>query len=342
MVIIIPAYNPDEKLLKVLKDLKKKVNKKIVIVNDGSDERSDKIFLESKSYAEVLKHPSNKGKGAAMKTGLKYVKENMPEEDGVIFVDADGQHKANDVDKMIKEFEDNKDSLILGVRVFDKDVPFRSQFGNKLTRQLFKLYTHKYISDTQTGLRAVSTKHIPRLLRIEGNRYEYEMNMLIEFAKKKIPIKEVPIATIYEDKQNSTSHFNVIKDSYRIYKVFFKFIFSSVSSWLIDYLMFILLTLLLGKQGIFLGLCNVLARLISSSYNYLMNKKVVFKKGKKTLPKYIALAIFILIMNTILLYIFTNLFKIPTALAKLLVEVLLFFVSFTMQDRYIFKENEEE
>ncbi len=337
MVIIIPAYNPDNHLIGVLKDLKKVTDNKIIIVNDGSVGK-EKIFAEAKKYALVIDHEVNKGKGAAMKTAMKYVKENM-DEDGVIFVDADGQHKAKDVMRMIEAFNEHKNSLILGVRVFGNDVPKRSLFGNKLTRLVFKLYTHKYVSDTQTGLRCFSTKYIPKMLKIEGNRYEYEMNQLVEFARDKIDIFEVPIETVYEDKKNSTSHFNPIKDSILIYKVFLKYIMSSVGSAIIDYIAFIFFTLLLGtKEAFYILLSNVLARVISSSFNYTINKKVVFKKGSNTLPKYVTLVIVVLMLNSMLLFIFTNIFNIHPALAKIIVEVSLFLFSYKMQQKFIFKE----
>ena len=339
MVIIIPAYNPDHHLLEVLKDLKKEINKKVIVVNDGSVGK-DKIFKDAEKYATILVHEVNKGKGAAMKTALKYIKENLKDEDGFVFVDADGQHKATDVLKMIKAFEEHKNSLIIGARVFSNDIPKKSLFGNKLTRFVFKMYTHKYVSDTQTGLRCLSTKYIPKLLKIDGDRYEYEMNMLVEFAKNKIDIVEVPIETIYEDKQNSTSHFNPIKDSFLIYKVFLKFFLSSVGSWLIDYIAFIILSLILGKKGFYVVLANVIARLISASFNYTMNKKVVFKKGSKTLPKYILLAVIVLILNSAILYLLTNIINIPAAISKILVECILFMFSFKMQEIFVFKDKE--
>lgn len=224
MVVIIPAYNPDYHLLDVLKELKNLLDNKIIIVNDGSDNTDEinKIFEHAKEYGIIINHKVNMGKGAAMKTGMKYVKDQYPYEDGITFVDCDHQHKAPDVKKMIESFNNNKDSLILGVRVFDKDVPIKSRLGNKITRNIFKLLTRKYISDTQTGLRSINTKYIPLLLNIEPNRFDYEMDMLITFVKNNINIVEVSIETIYENKENKTSHFRGFKDSYLIYKILLK------------------------------------------------------------------------------------------------------------------------
>ena len=221
MTIIVPAYNPDEHLIKLLKDIKKELNNDVLIVNDGSKKECNEIFDEANKYGFVLSHKVNKGKGAAMKTAMKYIYENKPDEKGVIFVDADGQHLIKDIKKVIAEFEKNDDKLIIGSRFKTfKDVPYKSRIGNKITRYIFYRYTGLKISDTQSGLRAINTKYIPSLLKIEGDRYEYEMNMLINLANQDIKTKEVQIETVYEDKKNSTSHFNPIKDSIKIYNLF--------------------------------------------------------------------------------------------------------------------------
>lgn len=338
MLIVIPAYNPDYHLLDVLKSLKKTIKNKVIVVNDGSDESCNEIFIKASEYALILKHDVNKGKGAAMKTALSYIKDNMNDVDGVIFVDADGQHKAHDVKRLIEVFNENSDSLIIGCRVFDNDIPIRSKIGNKITRFIFKSFTGKYVSDTQTGLRAISTKYIPILLKIDGDRYEYEMNMLVDIVKNKINIKEVPIDTIYEDKKNSTSHFKVFRDSFLIYKVFLEFVLSSLICGLVDYVAFLLFTLLLGKVGIMIVLANIFARFISATINYTINKNVVFKSKNKSLIKYILLAIFIILTNSLILYILTNILHISPAISKIIVEALLFIVSYNVQQKIIFKK----
>lgn len=216
MIIVIPAYNPDFHLLEVIKDMKK-LNYPIILVNDGSD--NSNYFNKVKSNVILLNHKVNKGKGAAMKTALEYAK--TMKADGIIFVDADGQHKLKDVEKLINLFKKNTDSYILGYRTFYKKVPLRSKIGNNITRFMFKLFTHHKIKDTQTGLRVVPFNDIDFLLKIDGNRYEYEMNMLIEIVKSKKYIEE-EIETIYIDDKNSTSHFKVIRDSFLIYKILFK------------------------------------------------------------------------------------------------------------------------
>ena len=344
MLIVIPAYNPDYHLIKTLKSLKSKLNNNILVVNDGSDISKNDIFEEAKEYATVICHDVNKGKGRAMKTALQYIKDNNIDEDGVVFVDADGQHKAKDVKRMIDSFYENKDSLILGVRVFNSiHVPFKSKMGNKITIFIFRLFTHKYISDTQTGLRAISTKYIPFLLKVEGNRYEYEMNMLIDTVNKKINIVEVPIETVYEDKKNSTSHFKVFRDSYLIYKKFLKFALSSFSSSVVDYIAFLIFLSIFGSSTSMMFLSNILARLISGTVNYFINKKLIFKHKDKTNSalQYFLLATFIILLNSGILLLLAKIFKIVPAIAKIIVELTLFLLNYRIQHRLIFKEKED-
>lgn len=331
MTIIIPAYNPDYHLINLVKKLKKY---NIIIVDDGS--KSKEIF-KSLNNITILKHEVNKGKGQAMKTAMEYVYKNTKEE-GIIFVDADGQHKPKDIEKIINIFNRNKDSIILGIRQFDKEVPFKSRMGNKITKYLFRLFTGKNIQDTQTGLRALNTKYIPFLLKIEGNRYEYEMNMLLEIVSNKINIIEVPIETVYEDKKNSTSHFKVIKDSFLIYKKFLKFILSGLICFIIDYLSFIILIKLLKQNPTNIFISNIIARFISATINYNINKKIVFKSNKKSVYEYIMLSLGIILINSLILNIFISKMNINIYIAKILIELILFIINFIIQNNIIFKE----
>ena len=221
VVPIIPSLNPDEKLIKIVNELRKNF-KKIIIVNDGSV--SDKIFKKLESFDEciVLTHKENYGKGRALKTAFAYYQENLIDSySGVIALDADGQHNVSDVIKISKVLEE-KNNFILGTRLFDtKETPFRNKMGNRITSRIFKWIYGIYIKDTQTGLRARPNRLIPFLLKIEGDRFEYELNELIDLVKKKEKIEEVDIETVYLNDSNKKSHFKVFKDSYRIYKILF-------------------------------------------------------------------------------------------------------------------------
>ena len=217
MIIIIPAYQPDYRLVELINEIKNKTSYKILVVNDGSSKDKEEIFNKIKKDVILLKHDKNLGKGKAMKTGLNYVLNKMNKE-SVIFVDADGQHSVKDIIN-ISNLNDNN-SLIIGTRDFNlKHVPFRSKFGNRLTSFFVKNKTNKYIKDTQSGLRLIPFKYIKDIINLDGDRYEYEINVLLYFLYNDINIIEVPIETIYESKKNESSHYKCFKDSLKIYKV---------------------------------------------------------------------------------------------------------------------------
>lgn len=222
IVPIIPAYNPDDKLIEIIKELRKDFNK-IIIVNDGSN--SDEIFKKLAEYQEcrVLTHEINKGKGVALKTAFAYYQENLINNyNGVITIDADGQHQILDVKKIALILEE-KNNFVLGTRLFNtKETPWRNKVGNRITSRVFKWLYGIYLKDTQTGLRACPNRLIPFLLTIDGERFEYEINELIALVKKEEIIEEADIETVYLKDSNRRSHFNVLKDSYNIYKVLLK------------------------------------------------------------------------------------------------------------------------
>lgn len=222
-IILVPAYEPDNRLVKLVTDLSKE-GFDIVVINDGSGPFYKEIFDKCKDSSTVISYDVNEGKGYALKTGLKYIKDNYEGNYIVVTMDCDGQHTIIDAKKLIRECQSDRKNLYLGKRIRSDKTPFRSRLGNSITRFVFKLVSGLDVYDTQTGLRAFSDELTNYLLEIEGNRFEYEMNVLLSCAKDKVKIKEVEIETIYID-NNSGSHFNGIKDSYRIYRDIFKFVF---------------------------------------------------------------------------------------------------------------------
>jgi glycosyltransferase involved in cell wall biosynthesis len=226
-VIIIPTLNPDERLVNLVEKLQKGDNP-IVIINDGSKEECNEIFetLTSRFQCDIFEHEKNRGKGAAIKTGIVYADQVYPESCGFVTADGDGQHAAEDILKVAEALEKSHDSLILGSRDFsERDVPFKSRWGNRITSFVFKLSMGKECPDTQTGLRGIPKKLKEICLSVPGNRFEYEMNMLLKFVGHNIPLMQVPITTIYLE-NNKSSHFNPVKDSLRIYFDIFKYSFS--------------------------------------------------------------------------------------------------------------------
>ena len=219
IVPIIPALNPDNKLIKLVEELTK-TYKDIIIVNDGSE--SNDIFNKLDGCT-ILNHEVNKGKGEALKTAFNYYLKNLSNKYlGVICLDADGQHLPIDAINM-SELLEKEDKFILGTRLFNtKSTPFRNKLGNRITSRVFKWIYKVYIKDTQTGLRGIPNRLIKPLLKVEGSRFEYELNVLIKLVKMKEIIVEHDIKTVYLQNSNKKSNFKVLRDSYQIYKIMFQ------------------------------------------------------------------------------------------------------------------------
>lgn len=353
IIPLIPAYQPDEKLIKYAQELIKKGFKKILIINDGSNEKYENIFkqLKAKQECVVIENKQNMGKGQALKAGFLYYLNNLKKDYyGIVTVDCDGQHTVKDAIKIAQIVEKNKNdkSLILGVRDFSKNnVPARSKIGNNITKIVFKLLYGRKILDTQTGLRGITNSYIEDCLKISGDRYEYEINMLINATKNKIKITEQLIDTVYIN-ENHASHFNPIKDSIKIYKILFmnfiKFSCSGIISFIVDWGLFVILSnyildfLEISKLIVF---STIIARIISSIVNFILNKNLVFnikdnKNIKLTLIKYYILCILQMLVSACLVLIFTNILPISKNIIKIIVDLLLFFISYKIQQNYIF------
>ena len=355
-VILIPSLEPDNRLPRYIRELLENGFRYAVVVDDGSSESYQPIFSEIDAIdgVTVLHHEHNKGKGEALKTGYRYIQENMKGITGVITADADGQHAVKDCIRLAEKLEDGKQALYLGTRDFRKsNVPFKSSLGNRATSLLFLLLYGHWISDTQTGLRAFRKEELPFMAGIDGSRFEYEMNVLIACARNGIPMIPVEIETIYEN-ENKGSHYHPLKDSIRIFKVmagnFVKFMGTSLICFLLDQgLAAILREWLLPAAGLAKGAfwnVNISgwgARAVSAVVNFKMNQNLVFKlKGspKQAAWKYAVLCIGIICLSNCGVWL---LGKIGMAewLAKILMDFILYFVSYRMQAAWVFREDEK-
>ncbi len=331
-IAVIPAYEPGAEMLTTAAELKEN-GLEILIVDDGSGDDYTDLFRRAGTYTHVIHHDVNKGKGAALKTGFRCVKSLFDPPYTIVTVDADGQHKTADVLRVCEAAEQNRDALTIGSRKFDGHVPLRSRFGNAVTRLVFALSIKKRVYDTQTGLRAFSENLTDKMLDISGERYEYEMNMLMVLAGENIPINEVRIETVYLN-DNASSHFDTLRDSWRVYKEILRFSGSSLICFCIDYLLY---CALLALSGIVV-FSNVAARIVSAAINYTLNRKVVFKSRTSVLGsalKYFGLAVFILLCNTLLLKMLTAA-GLNVYLAKIPVELAMSFFSWLIQHKFIF------
>lgn len=346
IAITIPALEPNEKMLKLIKALKQEGFEKIICVNDGSSAAYDHYFLtaENEYNCIVLKHAVNLGKGRALKTAFNYLCNNSMGCIGTITVDADGQHKPNDIVNCAKALLEHEDCLIMGCRNFGGEkIPLRNKMGNVLTVKIIKILCGITISDTQTGLRGISVESMKKLLKVAGEGFEYETNMLLYAKESGIGFYEVPIAAVYF--ADRSSHFNPLWDSIRIYGLFAKFIIASLSSFLVDIALFTLLVMILrnfaGDGAMYIAVATVIARIISGVYNYTVNKKGVFKLESKTIPsagKYLVLWSVQCFCSALLVtLVFTWLHWNETVI-KIIVDTILFFISFQIQREWVFKK----
>ena len=340
MIVLIPAYEPDDKLKKLVKELREACDHDIVIVDDGSSEHCRPVFVALENVCTILHHPENKGKGAAIKTGLRYISRHFSADEGIITADADGQHLVRDILRVADEWKQHPNDLILGSRRFTGRVPLRSLAGNAFTRFVFHACTGIRVYDTQTGLRAFSCSCIPSFLALEGDRYEFEINMLLYAGRLGIRIRELTIETVYIE-ENCASHFRPLRDGWRIYKMILFFAASSIISFLIDYLAFILLSVLTrGRLRDWLLISECGARILSAYCNYRINKNVVFRNSSRgSLLRYALTALLILTLNYLLMLMLTRI--IPYPIAKILVEMLLYPLSFYIQRKIVFPIGEQ-
>ena len=350
-VILIPSLEPDERLPIYVQKLKEGGFAHIVVIDDGSSEKYQPIFNEVDAVEDtvVLHHEINKGKGVALKTGYKYIIENLPDITGVITADADGQHTVEDCLRLAEQLETGERALYLGSRDFDmENVPPKSRTGNKITSAVFKLLYGQYLPDTQTGLRAFRKEELPFMAEVEGERYEYEMKVLIACSRAQIPMIPITIETIYEN-ENEGTHFHPIRDSWRIYKVilgsFFKFVASSLSCWVLDQGIFNFLNLAVfangeKKSGTIILLCTVIARVVSATVNFLINRKYVFDdRGKigKSFVRYAVLCVAIMLLSAGGTWLLSRT-GMSSTIAKMITDTILYFASYRFQERWVFKE----
>ncbi|MDJ0335142.1 bifunctional glycosyltransferase family 2/GtrA family protein [Salinibacterium sp. G-O1] len=335
MIVLIPAYEPRDTLVTLVTDLlAKDPQVRILIVDDGSSSVYAPVFERAAAAgAEVIGYRGNRGKGHALKFGFAYVRELYPGED-VVSADSDGQHLPTDILRIAERLRTESDALVLGGRAFSGDVPARSRFGNALSRTLFRIATGLSVRDTQTGLRGFPSALLEWLDTIPGERFEYELAMLLRARESGVRIVEVSIATVYLD-GNSSSHFRPVVDSLRVMRPLALFGLSSLGSFVLDLVAVQLLILLTGS----LVAAVFGARMISGTANFLINRHLVFgatePRPRRQLLRYIILAIAIVVASYLGILALTGL-GVALVPSKIIVDVVLYIVSYQMQRLVIF------
>ena len=341
MYVLIPAYQPDARLPRLILELHRAdPSTKIVVVDDGSGQKFSDIFEASATAgAHVISYENNRGKGYALRESFTWIRDvagDSPE--CVVTADADGQHTLNDIFRVGRTCTDTGKS-VLGVREFVGHVPARSRIGNTATSALFWLATGWKLKDTQTGLRAFPVALLPTLLEVQGDRYEYELRVLLHLAKFRHPVSQIPIETIYEA-GNPTSHFRPLQDSARIWAPLLKFAASSGVATVIDYVLVLVLNALTGA----LFFPVIAARLVSASVNFAMNRRVFEATGvplRRSALRYAALAIAVVAGSYTMLAVLTGI-GIPLWIAKIIADTTMYLVSYSAQSRYVFAPAQEQ
>lgn len=332
MIVLIPSYEPDERLTHLVSDLAGIDGIKVLVVDDGSGSDYAGVFCQAAlAGAEVLTVEANRGKGAALRTGFAHIRAHHPGEP-VVCADSDGQHTLLDILRVAAAIDDGTD-MVLGVRQFTGRVPLRSRVGNLFTAGLFAVVTGHWIADTQTGLRGYPHRLLDWLADVPGDRFEYELNLLLRASRESLRIDKVGIATIYL-RENASSHFRPVQDSLRVLRPLFGYATSSLAGFCLDAATLFALYPLTSN----LALSVVVARLGSAAVNFGLNRHLVFGAGRTPLwpsaRRYALLAATILFANLVLMEVLTP--TLGLVAAKVITETGLFLGSYAVQSRLVF------
>ena len=348
VVALIPAYEPDERLVGYVEQLAQHGFERIVVVDDGSGERYSAIFdaVAANRHCKVLRHDSNMGKGAALKTGLAFIGREFGDADGVVTADSDGQHAPEDCRRMADALSGGGRKILLGHRRFALgSVPFLSWYGNRWASVTFGLIHGRWLPDTQTGLRAFPISMLPFLLGVSGERFEYEMGVLIAAARNGVEMESIPIRTIYEN-GNAGTHFRPLADTIRINRLvfadFIRFAGVSLASFALDQGLAWGFAAALAaahvEQTCMIWISGFAARLLSATFNFSLNRTFVFRSNGgigAAAWKYALLCVAVIVLSnagvTGLCFL-----HVPRGIAKFMCDIILYFVGYRVQSKIIF------
>lgn len=335
-IVLIPAYQPGDSLVEVVRALSLSPVLAIVVVDDGSGSAFNPSFdrVRNLPRVTVLRHERNLGKGAGLKTGMRHILATFPHAVAVVTADADGQHHPADILKVCHRLAGSPQALIMGVRGFEGKIPFRSRFGNEITRKVMKVVLGRDLSDTQSGLRAIPRALMEQLVKVPASGYEFELEMLVAAKHLGVPLVEQPIRTIYQP-DNPTSHFHPLRDSMRIYFVLLRFSLVSLLSSALDNLLFFFTV----QAGVSLIGAQLAARVVSVLFNYSAVRRAAFHSGEAhrvVLPRYLALVGSNVLLSYAGIQLIISLFPVGLFTAKVLSESVLFLANFVVQRDLIF------
>ncbi len=354
--VLIPALKPGAELTAYVSELLESGIPRVVVIDDGSPADFRPVFdaIEALPGAVVLRHEVNRGKGCALKTAYRYCLScaDMQDIAGVVTADADGQHLVKDVLNVARLTQAARDCIIMGTRNIGlPQVPPRSKLGNRVTSFAFHILYGAELEDTQTGLRGFPRGLLEWCCDIRGERYEYEMNVLIRAVRDGIRFEQTEISTVYFD-NNRGSHLKAGRDSWRTFLILISglgmYAVSAAASAATDVAMF-----WVSYRFLFAGLspavcylaATVLARILSSLVNFSMNRRYVFRSQRGSLSsmkRYYMLWLGQLLVSYLLLLLLQSFIPLPPVIIKGLVDILLSIASYQIQLRWVFCPDNKE
>lgn len=329
-VALIPLQEVNEQLLTILQKLKEN-NFHNVVVYYGIKEE-DKAHLQQLTLdAKVMILASHQGKGNAIKTGLKYIKEKYRKNTLIVTMNGDGSHTVEDVVRLCNECMVARDTFFLGKK---GNLEWENKINNFFTKTMYRISGGESLSDTTTSLRAFSYDYIDFLLTIKGEKDDFEANVLISCASHKVKIKEIDLNTV--EKPNTLEKENLLDNGMSWVKensqklsitpIFF-------IPYGIDFLLFLLLSGIAKGHIIIL---NLFTRIISSFFSF--NKERVHKMDiEKALKQFTIKTIILFFLETLILLLFVKVIRLPIVIAKLFSEILYILFDYGVQE-YILKE----
>jgi glycosyltransferase involved in cell wall biosynthesis len=211
VLIILPAYNESNVISLVISDINKEGFKNILVVDDCSSDNTKSIAEQA--GAIVLRHPINRGAGAATATGIEYAKRNNFEK--IILMDSDGQHSSKDIKKLLAEL-DNFD-VVIGSRMIGnlESMPVQRKLANKVGSLVTLFFFGKFVHDSQSGFKAFNRCAID-CIKITFDRYEFCSEIVGEISRHSLTVKEVPIKVLYSEHSMSKGHGQSIGNGFKM------------------------------------------------------------------------------------------------------------------------------
>ena len=355
--VVIPSYNPDVKLSMFVDELIMSGFSDIIIIDDGSDFGIRNVettfeYVKKKAECTILHHPTNLGKGMALKTGFKFCMHNRSKDTLVVTADDDGHYSVANINTCIEIYEEKfpeESPVLIASRDFtDSAYSTKRRVFNKLSGMAMTYLCGVDIKDVQTGLRLIPVKYMRQLLKIDGERFEYEINMLVELKYNKISTVE-HIIPMEKETTVRYAHYNPIWDIFRIIAVMIKYVVSSLAATALDAIVFYLIILMMDDTLLHIDksagilYATIAARVVSSTFNCIVNKRTVFKSDepmKRVIVKFYIFSLLRAIVSYGLVlgasYIFGLYADTATVVVKLIVDLILFFAGYGIQKKFIF------